>query len=281
MELRSASIIDTTTEGHYAFLPFANQISTRLHHHDFFEIFLVADGQIEHHINGIDERLTRGTLVFIRPQDTHCFRQYTGDECVLINLAFLERTFDALVTFLSINPDQLRTPTQPPTARLDGPARRALQGELQGWGRNAYGDKDQARQRLRALLATVISHHFVGDAVKEAAPLPSWIQELVREMQKPENFVEGRDALLRLANRTPAYVGRSMKAYLSVTPSQFINDLRLDYATDLLLQTDRSPTEIAFDVGFNNLSHFYHLFKERWGSSPNQYRNRHRWLSAP
>ena len=100
-------------------------------------------------------------------------------------------------------------------------------------------------------------------------------------MQKRANFIEGREALLRMANRTPEYVGRSFKQHLGITPSQFINALRLDYATDLLLHTEQSPTDICYEVGFGNVSHFYHLFKDRGHCSPNQYRKQHQRTLIP
>lgn len=281
MELRSASIIDADIEGHYAFIPLADQISTRLHHHDFYEIFLVAEGNINHHINGETEHLTQGALVFIRPDDTHCFSQRPDGECKLINLAFLIRTFNALVVFLEFPHDPLLSPGHPPSVQLDVNRANQLRHQLQRWGHATHGDKQLSRQRLRALLASIISHYFVEQNAHTARSMPTWLQELVQQMRRPEHFIEGRDALLRLANRTPEYVGRSFKAYLDTTPSQFINDLRLDHADELLLNTDLSPTDIAYEVGFNNVSYYYHLFKARWGCAPNQFRNLHRRSAVP
>ncbi len=281
MELRSANIIDPAIEGHYAYIPFAHQISTQLHYHDFYEIFLVVDGHIEHHINGQVDHLTRGALVFIRPDDTHRFRQAPHVGCVLINLAFLAETFDALVDFLGFREERIISPALPPQTLLDGTTSGALRYRLQDWGRSIYQDSDYAKRTLRALLAHMMSQFFLGDATHNTKPVPPWMQDVITAMQQPEHFVEGRAALMRLAQRTPAYVGRSFKAHLNTTPSAFINNLRLDHATDLLLQTDHSPTQIAYDVGFNNLSHFYYLFKARWDCSPNEFRKRHQWLATP
>ncbi|MGB7337275.1 MAG: helix-turn-helix domain-containing protein [Phototrophicaceae bacterium] len=281
MELRAAKIIDTDIEGHYAFYPFVDQISTRLHQHNFYEIFLIAEGSIQHHINGEVQQLNSGALVFIRPDDAHYFSKFQDTNCKLINLAFLSQTFTAIVTFLDLQSDTLLDVTQPPTIQLTKSDNVNLQMRLQIWGRSLYGNKTRSRQTLRTLLADTITEYFMADYILINDPIPKWLTTLKQEMQKTEHFTEGRDALMRLANRSPEYVGRAFKDYYRITPSQFINDLRLDYASDLLLTTDNSPTDIAYDTGFGNLSHFYHLFKARWHCSPNQYRKQHRRTLVP
>ncbi|MEM6283711.1 MAG: AraC family ligand binding domain-containing protein [Chloroflexota bacterium] len=100
MELHAANIIDASVEGHYGFFPIVDQISTRLHYHDFFEIFLIAKGTINHHVNGETVLLSEGHLVFIRPADTHCFSQHERQNCELLNIAFLQATQRDVCVFL-------------------------------------------------------------------------------------------------------------------------------------------------------------------------------------
>ena len=276
MELRAASIIDVEIGGHYAFIPFAEQISTRLHRHDFYEVFLIAQGEITHHINGQVQHLTSGSLILIRPDDAHCFSQTEHKNCELINVAFLTPIFDAVVSFLELQRHLFATPELPLMKQLNSGDKKRLQEHLQYWGRLSYRDALTARRNLRALLAQIVSEHFASAAVQISEPMPPWLHQVIVEMKKQEHFIEGRVALLRLAKRTPEYVGRVFQQYLDKTPSQFINDLRLDYAGDLLLHTEQSPTEIAFEAGFGNVSYFYQLFKARWGCSPNQFRKDHR-----
>ncbi len=56
----------------------------------------------------------------------------------------------------------------------------------------------------------------------------------------------------------------------------YVLRLRLEYALKLLLQTDKSVTAIAFESGFDELSHFHHIFKEKFGDSPMVYREKNR-----
>lgn len=57
---------------------------------------------------------------------------------------------------------------------------------------------------------------------------------------------------------------------------QQVHRLRMDYAARLLASTGRSVTAIAFECGFEELSHFYHRFKAGHGTTPLAYRRQFR-----
>lgn len=51
-----------------------------------------------------------------------------------------------------------------------------------------------------------------------------------------------------------------------------LNRIRLDHAALLLEHTDRGPTDVAGDVGFQNYNHFASLFRKRYGTSPRAFK---------
>lgn len=65
---------------------------------------------------------------------------------------------------------------------------------------------------------------------------------------------------------------RSFEKYFGMTPRKYINEIKLSYAVSLLSSTDKSISEIALLSGFNNISNFNTLFKERFGTTPLKYR---------
>ncbi len=54
--------------------------------------------------------------------------------------------------------------------------------------------------------------------------------------------------------------------------TEFIGEMRLQAATELLITTDRTVEWIAYDVGFGSVNHFYSVFKRAYGVAPHAYR---------
>ncbi len=65
---------------------------------------------------------------------------------------------------------------------------------------------------------------------------------------------------------------RRFKQACDSTPSQYLQDLRLDAATKLLLQTNKTIAEITHRVGYEDISSFTRLFKKKTGIPPGSYR---------
>ena len=57
-----------------------------------------------------------------------------------------------------------------------------------------------------------------------------------------------------------------------MTYSEFLQDIRLKKAEQLLLLTDTNVSEIAELVGYHNKGYFYKIFTERYGTTPAKYR---------
>jgi AraC-like DNA-binding protein len=65
---------------------------------------------------------------------------------------------------------------------------------------------------------------------------------------------------------------RHFSAVLGVTPHQYLVRSRLRHAARLLSEDDRAVTDVAYDVGFNDLSNFVRTFHRAAGVSPSKFR---------
>lgn len=67
---------------------------------------------------------------------------------------------------------------------------------------------------------------------------------------------------------------RKIKTISGMTPAEFIRNIRLQKAAELLETTRLTVSEIFFQTGFNNQSYFFREFKKKYTCSPNDYRRK-------
>lgn len=75
-----------------------------------------------------------------------------------------------------------------------------------------------------------------------------------------------------LAGMSSAAFSRFFKLHTGRNLSDYIIDMRLGYASRLLVDSSQSIAEIGYACGFNNLSNFNRIFKKRKGCSPSEFR---------
>jgi transcriptional regulator GlxA family with amidase domain len=80
-------------------------------------------------------------------------------------------------------------------------------------------------------------------------------------------------ALARIAYVSEAHFIRTFRATFGETPHRYLQRRRVERAMFMLRETDRSVTEICFDVGFMSLGTFSRTFREIIGRSPSEYRS--------
>jgi len=75
-----------------------------------------------------------------------------------------------------------------------------------------------------------------------------------------------------IVHMAPASVCRFFKSSTGLTVFEYLNKIKIEYACQLLLNTDLNIVDISYDCGFNNLSHFNKQFKKFIGKTPTQFR---------
>jgi AraC-like DNA-binding protein len=87
--------------------------------------------------------------------------------------------------------------------------------------------------------------------------------------------------LARLAEVSEAHFIRTFRATFGETPHCYLQRRRVERAMFLLRSTDRSVTDICFDIGFNSLGTFSRTFQDVVGESPTAFRQRGRKPAVP
>ena len=88
-------------------------------------------------------------------------------------------------------------------------------------------------------------------------------------------------AVAAVAHMSAAHFARSFRDCFGETPHRYLQRRRVERAMFLLRETDRSVTDICFDVGFTSLGTFSRTFRDVVGETPTDYRLAHPPIEAP
>lgn len=83
-----------------------------------------------------------------------------------------------------------------------------------------------------------------------------------------------------LINMSDAAFSRYFKKHTQVTFSQYLTEIRISQACQLLIQGEENITQVGFLCGFDNLSNFYRHFKKVTGKIPKDYQKKFQQVSA-
>ncbi len=134
------------------------------------------------------------------------------------------------------------------------------------------------------------SEDTVFDMMKWASFITDKTVDHIKEVQKSEGVVEkakrfiqqnytrdiGRDEVALHVFLTPDYLSKIFKAETGTHIKDYINELRIEKAKELLIQGDSSISEIASAIGFDSFSYFSTVFKKAVGETPYTFRKAHR-----
>ena len=231
--------------------------------HDGFSLSYVRKGSFGYRARGKAFELVAGAIMVGRPDDEYmCTHDHVcGDECLSFHLA------PALAETVGDPTAIWRAGAVPPLSEL------MVLGELAqaaADGRSAVG-LDEAGLLLATRFADI-----VGGRPRRGSEAPTrdrrraveaalWIDANAHEPIDLERAA-------RAADLSPFHFLRTFAQVLGVTPHQYLVRSRLKRAARLLAEGARSITDIAFDVGFGDLSNFVRTFHRAAGVSPRGFR---------
>lgn len=241
-----------------------------VHTHDFYEIVFIGGGKGTHCINGKQQILSDGSLVFIRPEDTHSFRALNYFDFEMFSMGFVDEELKRALEYLGISETLLTEPELPVHLSLEGSTKVFLEQQFE----RMLSEKDTGcRRRIFRFVLQQALYSFTLYGRERAAKevLPGWLSALDEEMSRRENYIEGLPKMLALCHYSQEYMNRMFKKYFMITPTEYINAKRMVYAAELLMERRYEIVEICDMAGFNNLSYFYSVFKKQYGCTPYQF----------
>jgi len=231
--------------------------------HEGFVLAYVRTGSFGYRVRGGSFELVAGSILIGHPGDEFtCSHEHVyGDECLSFELA------PALVDTLGERPEIWRTGCLPPLSEL------MVLGELAQ--AVADGDSDVGLDEVGMAFAA----RFVEVASGRKRPSPEAGARDRRRAVDAALWLEAHshepidlESAAREVGLSPFHFLRLFASVLGVTPHQYVVRSRLRHAARLLTEEGRSVTDVAYDVGFGDLSNFVRTFRRAAGVSPGAFR---------
>jgi len=254
-----------------------------LHKHDYIEANYVFNGELRQTVGGRPIILKKGELLLLNQHIEHEIKA-SGKEDIVINLIIRPAFFEFIFSFLS------------------------SENVVSDFLLNSLYNNTQNGQYLYFKVAEVESiQSFIGKMIYEIM-YPSTFSEstiklymglLMIELIKNSDKVERKEeasvhhyliveslkyidehfkdaSLYELAEQLnqPHYgLSKIIKKATSFTFKELLQEKRLEKAKDLLEGTHLPISEIVEMVGYDNISYFYRIFKEKYGQTPKKFRD--------
>lgn len=138
--------------------------------------------------------------------------------------------------------------------------------ELQVRVRNLIAQRQQLRERFQK--EVILGSGQIEISSADEKFLEKVTQIVQTYMVDPDFSIA---IFAREAGLSRMQLHRKLQALTGLSASRFIRTLRLKQAAELLKQQTGNISEIAFQVGFNSLSHFNRSFREQFNKSPSEY----------
>ncbi|THU40191.1 response regulator [Niastella caeni] len=128
------------------------------------------------------------------------------------------------------------------------------------------------QQSMRKTFTKKVEVKNVDIAVKDERSDEMFVQNattiIEKNMSNPDFSVEDLSRAL-LMSRSAVY--KKMFVLTGKTPIEYIRTIRLERAALLLLKTNKTVAEVAYETGFNNPKYFSRYFKNQFGVLPSTY----------
>ena len=130
--------------------------------------------------------------------------------------------------------------------------------------------------KIKELILLLLQTHNAPTISELMADLFSPRQANLKDVVQHHLFANfSLNELAKLAGLSLSSFKRAFQHIYNDTPANYLRTKKIEKAMDLLEQTDLSVSEICFQIGFNDASHFTKAFKKHTKQSPLAFRNTH------
>ncbi|KIC40220.1 hypothetical protein RA27_15500 [Ruegeria sp. ANG-R] len=131
---------------------------------------------------------------------------------------------------------------------------------------------------MKGLTALVVDEHRMAHEVgrlpfQDLEECGNWrVEQAIKIMRQKLREPDTTEHLAAMLGSTVRQLNRVFLKHAKATPQEVWRDMRLQHARWRLMNSKRTVTQIAYECGFSDSSHFSRWFKTRFGETPRTYR---------
>ncbi|MFS0724247.1 helix-turn-helix domain-containing protein [Paenibacillus sp. 1P07SE] len=257
------------------------------HTHDFVELVFIESGSALHEMADHRYTLQEGDVFVIEPDVFHSYTG-SGEETVLYNVLF-DPDFlrgdlasllhlPAFVQFFYLLPFLRRNASFVPYQPLHNEQYAVILQHLAAIHQEYVSQHEgwQLLVKTRWIECLVLLSRFLKDKPhRETAPLiddGNWIASIRHFIEQHANQPLTLEQMSRLCGMSVSAFTAKFRAATGSSLVDYKHQIQIRDACRLLMETDRKMTDIAYTVGFGDISFFNKIFKKHRGMTPREYR---------
>ena len=270
-----ASVKLITIRPHTRFIHFPQ------HTHDYVEVIYMCCGETTHIVNGKQIRLEQGDLLFLNQSATHEVCR-AGQQDVAVNFIVLPEFFSAPLSMIGEEETPLRKflvdclcAQNSGTGYLyfDVSEVKPIQNLLENllW---ILIQETPAKRKISQMTMALLFMQLLGhtETLNTDDQEDAVVWQVLRYVES--SYVHGSfGELAERLHYDASWLSREIKRKTGKTYTQLVQEKRLAQAAFLLRNTDRNVSDIAYAVGYENISYFHRIFADSYGKSPKHYRD--------
>lgn len=267
-------------------LMFYSQSESHCHCHDFQELVIILGGSAIHETEERDYPISAGDVFIIRKEKLH---RYTATRKLkLANIMFDFETLDINWGKLHDIPGYTALFETEPELRdrnhfkSKHTLNAAQLNEVSILLQRMHRETEEKSPGWIMMSQTLLQELFIMLARSYSTTAKIQSQKMVR-LTRMMQFIEKnyakditRDRIMREGMTSNAVGTRIFKELLGKSPFEYLIQTRIHHAAELLKNTDKSVSDIAYECGFHDSNYFSLQFKKATGLPPRDFAKRHR-----
>lgn len=244
------------------------------HDHDYWEFFIVLSGEIKQNAENVDapQMLSEGMGCLVHPWDKHKFVA-NAHNYQQLNLAITDEHFQKLLTFISPTfYESLLKFNHPIIYEIDRPMLDELMKSVHILQTITDGETDKFIGLSSLIWFSIIKILYENQLYSNQG-YPVWLNDFIAKISTAENISKSVAELSSLTYFSYSHLSRLFKQYTGERLVDYHTNLKINHGAMLLRTTDMNVLGISSKIGYDSLSHFIRIFKNRFHMTPKQYRD--------